>query len=160
MKVKIMQLVVAVALSAGMMACNSSAREMKEAKDTQEEIAEASGEPIELGENDILEFGAPQPMPIVVDFWADWCGPCRQLSPIYHEVSKMYAGRVKFLKVNVDKCPEIAKQYGVESIPTLLFVNQQGIINKNIGFMDKDALIGAVESILPDPNAPLTNSPR
>ncbi len=145
----------------GTVACgNSTSSEVKAAEATAEAVDEASGAPIELGENDILEFGGVMPMPVVVDFSASWCPPCKQLHPIFDKVAHKYRGKVKFIYVDVDKAPQLARQYGVESVPTLLFVNKQGVIDRNIGFMTEEELIGAVESILPDPNQPLTNSPR
>ena len=92
---------------------------------TEEEIASAVPKPIELGPNDILEFGEPQPMPIVVDFSASWCGPCRQMHPIFDKLAKKYHGKVQFIYVDIDKAPQLAKQYGVEAVPTLLFVNKK-----------------------------------
>ncbi|MEM3638727.1 MAG: thioredoxin, partial [Candidatus Micrarchaeaceae archaeon] len=59
-------------------------------------------------------------LPVVIDFWAEWCGPCRFYSPIIEEVSKEYAGKVKFCSLNTDESPEIAERYGVMSIPTTM----------------------------------------
>lgn len=141
----------ALAFSTGMTACgNSAEKQAKEEEKTEEAIAEATPQPIELGADDILEFGEAIPSPVVVDFWADWCPPCKELSPIFHKVAEKYGRQVRFISVNVDKCPGIAKQYGVSSIPTLLFVTTTGVINRSVGFMDEATLIANVESILPD----------
>ncbi len=59
-------------------------------------------------------------VPVIVDFWADWCAPCQAMGPIFEEVSKKFEGKVKFLKVNVDENPHIASQYNIMSIPTLI----------------------------------------
>lgn len=139
---------------------NSTSKEVKAAEATAEEVDNSVGAPIELGENDILEFEGVIPMPVVVDFSASWCPPCKQLHPIFDKVARKYHGKVKFIYVDVDKAPQLARQYGVESVPTLLFVNQQGVIDRNIGFMTEEELIGAVESIMPDPNAAPTTAPR
>lgn len=145
----------------GAAACgNSTSKEVKAAEATAEAVDEATGAPIELGENDILEFDGVIPMPVVVDFSASWCPPCKQLHPIFDKVARKYHGKVKFIYVDIDKAPQLASQYGIESVPTLLFVNQQGVIDRNIGFMTEEELEGAVQSIMPDPNAPLQNSPR
>ncbi len=75
------------------------------------------------------------PMPALVDFWAEWCGPCRAVSPIVEEIAKTYAGKLKVLKVNVDENQELASRYGIMSIPTLLFIK---------GGEEKDKIVGAV----------------
>jgi len=161
MKKKLIGIVAMACALLGMTACgNSTSKEVKAAEATAEAVDEAAGAPIELGENDILEFDGVIPMPVVVDFSASWCPPCKQLHPIFNQVARKYHGKVKFIYIDVDKAPQLAKQYGVESVPTLLFVNQQGVIDRNIGFMTEEELIGAVESIMPDPNAAPTIAPR
>lgn len=134
-------------------------KQYKEAQATEEAIAEASAKPIELGPNDILEFGQPQPAPVVVDFSASWCGPCRQMHPIFDKLAKKYHGKVNFIYVDVDKAPQLAKQYAVEAVPTLLFVNTKGVIDRTVGFMDEAAMEAAIQAIMPAPAAP-TNAPR
>lgn len=150
----------AIALFGATSCGNSTSKEVKEAEATAEAVDEAAGAPIELGENDILEFEGVIPMPVVVDFSASWCPPCKQLHPIFDKVARKYHGKVKFIYVDIDKAPQLARQYGVESVPTLLFVNQQGVIDRNIGFMTEEELEGAVQSIMPDPNAAPQNAPR
>ena len=155
-------------ISVAMIGCGNSAKngdaqslaESEDALKSEVAIAEASAKPIELGPNDILEFGAPQPAPIVVDFSASWCGPCRQLHPIFEKLAKKYHGKVTFIYVDIDNAPQIAKEYGIEAVPTLLFVNQQGEIDRNIGFMSEDAMEAAIQSIMPDTNAAPTMQPR
>ncbi|WP_302314743.1 co-chaperone YbbN, partial [uncultured Muribaculum sp.] len=114
---------------------NSTSKEVKEAEATAEAVNESEGAPIELGPNDILEFGGAQPMPVVVDFSATWCPPCKQFKPIFHKLAKKYKGKVNFIYVDIDKAPQLAEQYGVTSVPTILFVDKEGVINRNIGFM-------------------------
>ncbi len=76
-------------------------------------------------------------LPVVVDFYADWCGPCRIISPVIEQLSKEYSGRVKFVKVNTDDNQELASQFGIMSIPTVMFF---------AGGKVEDIVIGAVPS--------------
>ena len=72
-------------------------------------------------------------IPVLVDFYADWCGPCRMLSPALEGLAREYAGRVKIVKVNVDEEPAIAGHFGIESIPTLLAFSNRELVDKLIG---------------------------
>lgn len=81
-----------------------------------------------------------QDKPVLVDFWATWCGPCRMLSPVVDEVSRDHADDLAVGKVNVDDCPELAQQFGVMSIPTLILFKDGQIVDKRVGFQAKDAL--------------------
>ena len=81
-----------------------------------------------------------QDKPVLVDFWATWCGPCRMLSPVVEEVSQAHADTLAVGKVNVDECPELAQQFGVMSIPTLILFKDGEVVDKRIGYQPKDAL--------------------
>ena len=81
-----------------------------------------------------------QDKPVLVDFWATWCGPCRMLSPVVEEVSQAHADTLAVGKVNVDECPELAQQFGVMSIPTLILFKDGEVVDKRIGYQPKDQL--------------------
>lgn len=76
----------------------------------------------------------------VVDFWAEWCGPCRAIGPVIEELSKEYNGKVNIGKVNVDNNPNISMQYGITSIPAILFLKGGKIVDKQIGAVPKSVL--------------------
>ena len=81
----------------------------------------------------------------MVDFWATWCGPCKMLSPIIEEVRKETEGKAVVGKINVDEQQELAMQFGVMSIPTLLVFKNGEIVKKQIGFIPKQAVLGLLD---------------
>lgn len=87
-------------------------------------------------------------LPCVIDFWAEWCGPCRMVGPIIEELSHEYAGKVNFYKVNTEEEQELAAVFGIQSIPSLLFVPKTGQPKMAIGALPKQALKQAVEEEL------------
>ncbi len=84
----------------------------------------------------------------VIDFWAEWCGPCRMISPIVEELSKEYAGKILVGKVDVDTNPEISMKYGIRSIPTILFLKNGEVVDKHIGATSKQVLANKIEAHL------------
>jgi len=87
-------------------------------------------------------------LPVVVDFWAPWCGPCKQLDPVLSKLAGKYAGRVKFVSLNVDENKVKANEYAVRSIPTLLFFKDGSVRNQIIGLQSEESIERALESLL------------
>ncbi len=80
-------------------------------------------------------------IPVLVDFWATWCGPCRMLAPVLEEIAKEYDGKVKVGKVNVDEQMGLALKFRVESIPTLMLFKNGELVKKSLGYMEKPEVI-------------------
>lgn len=81
----------------------------------------------------------------VVDFWAEWCGPCRAIGPVIEELSKEYAGKVNIGKVNVDNNPQISVNYGITSIPAILFIKGGKVVDKLVGAQPKNNFVKKIE---------------
>lgn len=86
--------------------------------------------------------------PVVVDFWAAWCGPCRALAPVVDEVAKKYDGKVRVGKLNVDEHPDIANQYGIMSIPTMLVFKDGRVVEQIVGYAPKKELAKRLSQLL------------
>ncbi|NML40460.1 thioredoxin [Chitinophaga sp. G-6-1-13] len=84
----------------------------------------------------------------VVDFWAEWCGPCRAIGPVIEELSKDYAGKVNIGKVNVDVNPQISIDYGITSIPAILFIKGGQVVDKQVGAVPKSVLEKKIQANL------------
>ena len=87
-------------------------------------------------------------LPVLVDFWATWCGPCRSISPIVEELAKEFSGRVKVTKLNVDESPATPTQYGVRGIPTLILFKGGKIFDQIVGAVPKARLKALIEKAL------------
>ncbi|GIV14650.1 MAG: thioredoxin [Armatimonadota bacterium] len=87
-------------------------------------------------------------VPVLVDFWAVWCGPCKAIAPHVDAISQEYAGRAKVVKVNVDEEPELALRYGIQSIPTLLFFKDGKVQDMIVGVVPKQTIVQKLEALL------------
>jgi thioredoxin len=86
--------------------------------------------------------------PAIIDFYADWCGPCRQLSPIVEEIAKEYSGKIVVYRVDTDKEKDLAQSMGITGLPTLLFIPAEGTPRMSMGLIPKESLIKAINEVL------------
>lgn len=97
----------------------------------------------DLFEQEVLNASVP----VLVDFWAPWCGPCKMLTPVIDELSKMNSGVIKVCKLNIDDNPKIPSSYGVRSIPTLMIFNHGKLLDTKIGLLTKEAILNWIQSV-------------
>ena len=95
-------------------------------------------------ETDVIQSS----LPVFVDFWAEWCGPCRMVSPVVEELASEYEGKVNFVKVNVDEANELASKYNVFSIPTLAIINKGKIVSQQVGAASKESYKNMIDKAL------------
>ena len=86
--------------------------------------------------------------PVLVDFWAEWCGPCRMLSPTIDQIAEDYDGKVTVGKINIDEEPELARRFGVMSIPTLILFKDGSIVSRSVGVVSKDKIAAMLDAAL------------
>lgn len=101
---------------------------------------------LEITKNNFTDEVMNSDIPVLLDFWATWCGPCRMISPIVKELSEKYSGKLKVGKVNVDEEAELASAFGITSIPTIVLIKNGKTVNSSIGFMTKDQLVKMINN--------------
>lgn len=103
---------------------------------------------LEINDANFEELVLQADKPVLVDFWAEWCGPCRMVAPIVQELSEDYAGRLVVGKVDVDSNPGIAAKFGIRNIPTILFFKDGAVVDKHVGAAPKSTLSLKVDGLL------------
>ncbi len=87
-------------------------------------------------------------IPVLVDFWAPWCGPCRKISPIIDEIAEEYKGKIKVVKINTDENVRTAQEYSISGIPSILIFNKGEAVERLVGLMQKQNLVSTIEKYL------------
>jgi thioredoxin 1 len=103
---------------------------------------------LELTDSNFEEVVLKSDKPVLVDFWAEWCGPCRMVAPIVNELAADYEGRAVVGKVDVDSNPEVAQKFGIRNIPTILFFKNGEVADKQVGAVPKSMLVSKIENLL------------
>ncbi|MBU0459308.1 MAG: thioredoxin [Nanoarchaeota archaeon] len=103
---------------------------------------------LELNKDNFEKEVLQSDLPVVVDFWASWCGPCKMLAPIFEETSKEFDGRMKFAKISTEECPEIAEKYNVRGIPCLILFEHGQETDRIVGMQQKEFLVEKLDAHL------------
>jgi thioredoxin 1 len=109
---------------------------------------ESATQPVSVTDKDFADEVLQSDRPVLVDFWAEWCGPCRVLGPVIESLSQEYEGRVKVAKVDVDSSQQVAMQYGIRSIPTVMLFDKGQIVDTIIGVRPKSDYEKSLERVI------------
>lgn len=103
---------------------------------------------IAVNDSNFEEVVLKSEQPVLVDFWAEWCGPCKMMLPIVEEISKEFEGKLTVAKVDVDSSQGTAAKFGIRNIPTILFFKGGSVVDKQVGAVPKASLVGKIEKLL------------
>ncbi|MCE2926861.1 MAG: thioredoxin TrxA [Rickettsiales bacterium] len=103
---------------------------------------------IHIDDNEFEQKVLKSSEPVLVDFWAEWCGPCRQIAPVLDEIAKERAGKITVAKVNIDKNPGTPQKYGVRGIPTLILFKDGQAVSTKVGSLPKSKLVEWIDSVV------------
>lgn len=103
---------------------------------------------VEITDANFEEVVMNSDKPVLVDFWAEWCGPCKMIGPVIEEMHNEYEGKAVIGKVNVDQNPDVSVKFGVRNIPTILFIKNGEIADKSVGAVPKNQLTSKLDAIL------------
>jgi thioredoxin 1 len=103
---------------------------------------------LEFNDGNFDELALNSDKPVMVDFWAEWCGPCRMVGPIVEEISLEYDGKAIVGKVNVDHNPDISAKFGIRNIPTIIFLKNGELVDKSVGAVPKNVLTDKIDNLL------------
>jgi len=104
-----------------------------------------TGHPVDLNGQNFTHVVNKTSLPVVVDFWASWCGPCKMMAPVFEQVTNSLEPKARFVKLNTEVAQDIAAQYGIRSIPTLIIFKQGKEVARQAGAMDKSSLVQFVQ---------------
>ena len=103
---------------------------------------------LEVNDSNFEELVINSTKPVLVDFWAEWCGPCRMISPLVEEISKEYSEKALVVKCDVDSNPGVAAKYGIRNIPTILFFKDGKIADKQVGAVPKSSIAAKLDALI------------
>jgi thioredoxin 1 len=103
---------------------------------------------LEVNDSNFDEVVLKSDKPVLVDFWAEWCGPCRMIAPALEEISQEYSGKAVVTKCDVDESPGVASRFGIRNIPTVLFFNDGKVVDKQVGAVPKNNFVSKLNKLL------------
>lgn len=103
---------------------------------------------IDVTDSNFDEMVLKSDKPVIVDFWAEWCGPCRMVGPIVKDISEEFSDKAVVAKVDVDSNPQISNKFGIRNIPTILYFKNGQVVDKQVGAVPKSVLVNKLEALL------------